>query len=1122
MTWAFASSALTISSSHVDDESTHRDVDSVIITDELDRRPSRAPDYEAENRALALLAEVMGNEPFAVLQRLVEVAMELTGSDSAGISLLEPGGENGMFRWVAATGAFADNLNGTMARKASPCGEVIVRDAVILFNEAERVFPALLDAEPKIYENLLAPFHLDGKPAGTLWAIKHAPEGRFEAEDARLLRRLAGFAAAAHSMTAALQDARARARETELTLRQREQAEDALRESEARLARELEATRILQNISNQLMSKPGVDGHFDELCGAARALMRSDCASIQVLDEASSRLKLAGYVGFHPDSAAFWEWVDAGVGSACGQALASGERVILPDVDRFEADPPELDAFRRSSILSVQSTPLVARTGEIVGMMSTHWHRRDAIAEARYRYFDILTRLAADFIVRIRAETALRESEEKYRTLYTSMGQGYIEVELIRDASGNATDYRYVVLNPAYERLTGIPVDKAVGRPSLEVIPDLSSFWAETFQRIVDNQTAEEFEYEEKALDRWYGIYAYPVGGDRLTVLALDITQRKKAEQALRESEERYRALFESMDEAYAVVDVLKDEAGAWVDFRFVEVNPAFIEHTSMPWPVGKTATELLGTPNPRWTQLYGQALDTGQPIRVEEAEPTLDRVFDLNIFALDPVRNRVAVLFTNITERKRAEAALRESEERFRQFANASAAGLWIRDADSLSMEFVSAAVGTIYGVEPDALLGDVKRWAAMIVPEDREGALDHLQHARRGETVAHEFRIQRSTDGAFRWIRNTDFPLRDNGNIPRIGGIAEDVTETKLAVEHQGVLLAELQHRVRNIMAMIRSMARRSSDGAADVAEYKDMLEGRLLALARVQALLTRQANAGGTLRDIVESEVAAQAQGGGQYELVGPDIQLSPKAVEVLTLALHELATNALKYGALSVPEGRLRVEWAPFEKRGRTWLAIDWTEEGAPSRGPVTRRGLGSDLIEGKIPYELGGTGRISIEPGGARCRLEFPLKEGESILETDAPSPTTVFGGTLDMTGAPDLTGRSVLVVEDDYYIAGDTAAALRGAGATVLGPCPSVDATLDLLETATPTHAILDLNLGGGGPRFEIAHALKERGVPFIFLTGYDTDAVPPDLADIVRLQKPAPLISIVEAVAHL
>ncbi len=211
--------------------------------------------------------------------------------------------------------------------------------------------------------------------------------------------------------------------------------------------------------------------------------------------------------------------------------------------------------------------------------------------------------------------------------------------------------------------------------------------------------------------------------------------------------------------------------------------------------------------------------------------------------------------------ERARTEEALKESEERFQQFARASAAGLWIRGATTLDLEFVSPSVGAIYGVEPDSLLGDVKNWAAIIVPEDRENALGYLDQATRGEVVTHEFRIQQPSDGAFRWIRNTDFPLRDNGDIPRIGGIAEDVTEAKLAVEHQSVLLAELQHRVRNTMAMIRSMARRSADGAADVADYQGMLEGRLLALARVQTLLTRQANAGGALRDIVESEVSAR---------------------------------------------------------------------------------------------------------------------------------------------------------------------------------------------------------------------------------------------------------------------
>lgn len=475
-----------------------------------------------------------------------------------------------------------------------------------------------------------------------------------------------------------------------------------------------------------------------------------------------------------------------------------------------------------------------------------------------------------------------------------------------------------------------------------------------------------------------------------------------------------------------------------------------------------------------------------------------------------------------DLLEQRAADATLRASEERFQQFARASAAGLWIRDAETLEMEFVSPAVGTIYGTEPDDLLGDARKWAVMIVPEDRDVALAHLEAARTGGTVQHQFRIQRPCDGVFRWIRNTDFPLRDGGHIARVGGIAEDITETRQLVEHQGVLLAELQHRVRNIMGMIRSMANRTAPGANDTEDYRALLEGRLLALARVQALLTRQANAGGSLRDIVHGEVSAQAHHLGQFELIGPDVILGPKAVEVLTLALHELATNALKYGALSVPEGRLKVCWTHLQKRGTSWLVLDWVEEGAPTREPSPRKGFGSELIEARIPYELGGTGKITIEPGGARCHMEFPLKQAESILETDAPLPSTIFGGMLDMTGAADLTGRRVLVVEDEYYMARDTAAALSGAGAEVIGPCPTEEAALNLLTEQTTTHAVLDLNLGGGGPQFGIARQLRRRGVPFIFLTGYDPDAIAPEFADVARLQKPVSFRAIVEAVGAL
>lgn len=592
---------------------------------------------------------------------------------------------------------------------------------------------------------------------------------------------------------------------------------------------------------------------------------------------------------------------------------------------------------------------------------------------------------------------------------------------------------------------------------------------------------------------------------------------------ALRKSEAKFRAAFETMIEACCIFDMVYDDLGDPVDWRILEANAGYGQQSGLKDVAGKLASEFMPGTEPYWIEMFARVAETGVPEQIEKwHQPTGRWVHSSTARVGGSESRRLVSVFYDITDRKRAEIALRESESRFQQFSAASKSGLWIRSAETLTMEFVSPALAAIYGVGPDALLGDLRHWAAMILPEDREIARNHIETARRGDPVVHEFRIRRD-DGSFRWIRNTDFPLFDeNGDVERVGGIAEDVTETKMAIEHQGVLLHELQHRVRNIMAMIRSTAVRSADGAADVEDYKTSLAGRLLALARVQTLLTRQANAGGSLRDILESEIGAQAHSENQYELTGPDIVLSPKAVEVLTLAFHELSTNALKYGALSVSSGKVTVVWARDERVGKPWISIDWVEEGAPPRPPPTRRGFGSGLIEAKIPYELRGTGKTTIEPEGAKCHITFPLREAESILETDAPVPTRLYGGTVDMTGASDLSGKTIFVVEDDYYVASDTAAALRGAGAVVLGPFPTAEAALHLLETETPAAAVLDLNLGGGGPKFEIAQQLLQREIPFIFLTGYYANVVPEEFSHITCLQKPIALRGVVDALSEL
>jgi PAS domain S-box-containing protein len=476
--------------------------------------------------------------------------------------------------------------------------------------------------------------------------------------------------------------------------------------------------------------------------------------------------------------------------------------------------------------------------------------------------------------------------------------------------------------------------------------------------------------------------------------------------------------------------------------------------------------------------------------------------------------------------ERARAETALRESEERFRQFANAaSGAGWigWIRGVDTLDLEFVSPVFEDIYGMSADAVIGDVRKWAALIVPDDREGALERLEQVRKGQAVTHEFRIRRASDGAFRWIKSTDFPLSDEqGRVQRVAGIASDITEVKQSAEHQAILLAELQHRVRNIMAMIHSMTIRTAHTAQTVPNYADLMRGRLMALARTQALLTQTVNVGVDIGTLFRKELATKALDEAQYQISGPDLVISPKAAEVLSLAIHELATNALKYGALAVPEGVVSVTWRVADAE-KPLLSLLWSETRLPVTDwvPPARRGFGTELIEQRVPYELAGHGKVEITPQGAQALIEFPLQPGTSILETDAPAQNSVSGGSIDMNSEPGLAGQCILVLEDDYYVASDVASTLRGAGADVVGPFPLSGPAIEAVRQGGLTGAVVDINLGSG-PSFETAHALGQAGVPFIFLTGYDQRAIPDEFDGIPRLEKPVEPRRIVRALDSL
>ena len=479
-------------------------------------------------------------------------------------------------------------------------------------------------------------------------------------------------------------------------------------------------------------------------------------------------------------------------------------------------------------------------------------------------------------------------------------------------------------------------------------------------------------------------------------------------------------------------------------------------------------------------------------------------------------------VVIVDIDAIKRANERLREKEERFRQFAHASSDVLWIRNAVTMEAELLSTAFETIYSVAREDCMGDLRNWSARVVADDRQAAMQTLAEARDGNRRVHEFRIQRPDTGEFRILRDTVFPLFDaHGRVTRIAGICSDVTEERRGAQHQSVLLAELQHRVRNIMALITSIAWRTRDSASSVDDYAQRLSERVMSLARTQALLTRTANAGIALRALLEEELSAQADR-SQYTLQGPEVLLPPKAAEVLALALHELASNALKYGALSSQAGCIDVAWTLSESGGAPWLEIEWTERRPQVEGwtPPSRRGFGTALVEARVPYELGGRGRIEVRADGLSASIGLPLRNRDSLLQTDAPMTASVGGGSSDLSHTVRLERRRVLVVEDDFYLAHDTAAALRSTGAEVVGPVSTAEAGLDVLRGGGIDAAVVDVNLGQG-VAFDIIRQLRAAALPFVVVTGYDDAVFPSDLIGVIRARKPADPAAIVRSLAN-
>jgi PAS domain S-box-containing protein len=555
------------------------------------------------------------------------------------------------------------------------------------------------------------------------------------------------------------------------------------------------------------------------------------------------------------------------------------------------------------------------------------------------------------------------------------------------------------------------------------------------------------------------------------------------------------------------------------VDLLFLHENPMARRYVGRDI-AGRHLCELEPDFGREWVHIVDDVVRNGRERSLEHPAPGMRRHFQYRVFRLKGRKRQVGILFQDIKPRRDAEKALRDSEERFRQFGQASSSVLWIRNSDTLEMEYASTSFEITFGRAcADVVGAGFEAWIATVHPDDHEAVRRAMARVQQGERVEHEFRIVHGESGEVLWIHSTEFPMRDTAcRINRIGGIAQDTTLLKRAQmrlreseerlrsaivvgrlatwdwnllsgevawsdehyriegyapgevvpsyeawiarvhpddreaaesavlnamqtggdyarevrflhpdgsvhwanargrffydaagapvrmigamldttqhrefeEAQRVLVAELQHRTRNLIAVVRAIADRTLREGGDMHHFETVFSERLDSLARVQGLLSRlKEGQRVTFDELLRMELAAHLDEGddSRFVLTGPpDVSLRSSTVQPLALAVHELITNAVKYGALRDPRGRLRVTWRVEPESGRPWLHMDWEETGVAvgAGDPPPGGGAGRELIERALPYQFGARTTYALTDEGVHCTIAMPISRRDPV------------------------------------------------------------------------------------------------------------------------------------------
>lgn len=549
-----------------------------------------------------------------------------------------------------------------------------------------------------------------------------------------------------------------------------------------------------------------------------------------------------------------------------------------------------------------------------------------------------------------------------------------------------------LLYNKQYAAIIAHRHPEALGRPMFDRCRELEADLAPILDSAFAGQPSHVTDFrmrlhqQQGTSDRRFDLSATPVrdsSGRVLGVLCtcVDVTARRQAEW---ETEAARDLAQKTLDTIREPMIVLHD------DLRVMSANQAFYE-TFQAAPEDTEGRLIYELGNNQWDiprlrELLERILPEQEVFNEFEVEHEFERIGTrtmlLNARRIDHLQ-LILLAIEDVTERRRAEQSLKANERLFRLMADQAPVMIWVSD-DQGRCTYVNRRWYEFTGRTSETPPKDVPNGAFHPDDEQRAEATFAVARANR-EPFQLECRLRRS-DGAYRWVIAAASPrIDDHGRFHGFVGSILDITDRKHDEQKMKLIMDELNHRVKNTLAVVSSMAEQTYRHADSAEQFRAAFFERLKSLAKAHGLLTQMQWEGARIDELLRVELEPRVHEDWQLALAGPPVVLEPNAALALHMMVHELSTNASKYGALSSPHGRIDVQWRcmPSVDDCRE-LALHWSESGGPAVDPPQRNGFGTRVLKHTARFELDGEAHIRYEPEGLQCTIRFPHTAGAKV------------------------------------------------------------------------------------------------------------------------------------------